>query len=261
MKQADHGNTVSVRRVSILALVALAAAGCGSSHRGTDVKGVLAAEAEKCRAGAMLPLRSPRLAYAAVVKRKASAYRLPARTLIARFGKVNLNDYPTVFGVLGAVVRPDCTPTWYRVQLPMKPNGLVGFVRARDVEVATVKARIVVDVSDRKLTLYRAGKRELTATVAVGSPATPTPTGRYYVNQRLIPADRGGPFGPGAIGISAFSNVLTGWTQGGPVAIHGTNAPWSIGRAVSNGCIRLPNPILRRVFHEALAGTPVIIRS
>jgi lipoprotein-anchoring transpeptidase ErfK/SrfK len=45
------------------------------------------------------------------------------------------------------------------------------------------------------------------------------------------------------------------------VAIHGTNAPWSIGRAVSNGCIRLPNPILRRVFHEALAGTPVIIRS
>jgi hypothetical protein len=248
-----------VRRVLIPTLVALVAAGCGSSHGGTDVKGVLAAKAEKCRAGAMLPLRTQRLAYAAVVKRQALAYRLPARRPIARFGKVNVNDYPTVFGVLGAVVRPDCTPTWYRVQLPMKPNGIVGFVRARDVDVAVVKARIVVDVSDRKLTLYRAGKRELTATVAVGSPATPTPTGRYYVNQRLIPADKGGPFGPGAIGISAFSTVLTGWTQGGPVAIHGTNAPWSIGRAVSNGCIRLPNPTLRRVFREALAGTPVII--
>jgi hypothetical protein len=261
VKQADHGNTVSVRRVPILALVALAAAGCGSSHRGTDVKGVLSAEAEKCRAGTVLPLRTPQLAYAAVVKRQAFAYRLPGRTPIARFGKVNVNDYPTVFGVLGAVVRPDCTPTWYRVQLPMKPNGLVGFVRARDVDLATVRTRIVVDVSDRRLTLYRGGKRELTATVAVGSAATPTPTGRYYVNQRLIPADKGGPFGPAAIGISAFSNVLTGWTQGGPVAIHGTNAPWSIGRAVSNGCIRLPNPILRRVFHEALAGTPVIIRA
>jgi lipoprotein-anchoring transpeptidase ErfK/SrfK len=81
------------------------------------------------------------------------------------------------------------------------------------------------------------------------------------VNQRLIPAEKGGPFGPAAIGISAFSNVLTGWTQGGPVAIHGTNAPWSIGRAVSNGCIRLPNATLRRVFREALAGTPVIIRA
>src|SRR2546423_7621812 len=40
---------------------------------------------------------------------------------------------------------------------------------------------------------------------------------------RLIPTDPSGPYGPGAIGISAFSNVLTGWAQGGPVAIHGTN--------------------------------------
>jgi L,D-transpeptidase catalytic domain len=259
MKQANPENTLSVRRILIPALVGLVAAGCGSSHEGTDVKGVLAAKAEQCRSGAMLPLSSPRLAYAAVVKRQALAYRVPGRAVIARFGKVNVNNYPTVFGVVGTVVRPDCTPTWYRVQLPMKPNGLVGFVRARDVDVATVKTRIVVDVSDRKLTLYRGGKRELTATVAVGSPATPTPTGRYYVNQRLVPTHKDGPFGPGAIGTSAFSNVLTGWTQGGPVAIHGTNAPWSIGRAVSNGCIRLPNPTLRRVFREVYAGTPVII--
>jgi lipoprotein-anchoring transpeptidase ErfK/SrfK len=120
--------------------------------------------------------------------------------------------------------------------------------------------RIVVDVSQRRLTLYRNAKPVLTATVAVGSPSTPTPTGRFYVNQRLIPADTGGPFGPGAIGISAFSNVLTGWTQGGPVAIHGTNEPWSIGHAVSNGCIRLPNKTLVRLFNATLAGTPVIIR-
>ena len=98
-------------------------------------------------------------------------------------------------------------------------------------------------------------------TVAVGSSATPTPTGSYYVNQRLIPTDTSGPFGPGAIGISAFSNVLTGWAQGGPIAIHGTNEPWSIGHAVSNGCIRLPNATLVQVFREAVAGTPVIIRA
>ena len=62
------------------------------------------------------------------------------------------------------------------------------------------------------------------------------------------------------MGISAFSNVLTGWAQGGPIAIHGTNEPWSIGKAVSNGCIRLPNRILRRLFPQALNGTPVLIR-
>ena len=75
-----------------------------------------------------------------------------------------------------------------------------------------------------------------------------------------IPCAAGGPFGPGAVGISAFSDVLTGWAQGGPIAIHGTNEPWSIGKAVSNGCIRLPNVVLRRVFAQALNGTPVLIR-
>jgi len=79
------------------------------------------------------------------------------------------------------------------------------------------------------------------------------------VNQRLVPTDTSGPFGPGAIGISAFSPVLTGWAQGGPVAIHGTNEPWSIGRAVSNGCIRLPNGTLTHLFKIVPPGTQVII--
>ncbi len=95
--------------------------------------------------------------------------------------------------------------------------------------------------------------------MAVGSAATPTPTGRYYVNQRLIPTDATGPFGPAAIGISAYSTVLTGWTQGGPIAIHGTNDPGSIGRAVSNGCIRVPNVTLKKIFDATLGGSPVVI--
>src|SRR5262245_55063409 len=121
-------------------------------------------------------------------------------------------------------------------------------------------ARVLVDLSARRLTLFRNGRGVLRTPVAVGSTATPTPTGRYYVTQRLIPADASGPFGPAAIGISAYSTVLTGWTQGGPIAIHGTNEPWSIGRAVSNGCIRVRNDVLRRLFKVTPAGTPVLIR-
>ena len=123
-----------------------------------------------------------------------------------------------------------------------------------------VRTRITVDLSERRVRLYRSGKLVLSSSAAVGSSATPTPLGRYYVNQRLIPDDPSGPFGPGAVGISAFSPVLTGWAQGGPIAIHGTNERWSIGHAVSNGCIRLPNTVLRRLFAQALAGTPVLIR-
>jgi lipoprotein-anchoring transpeptidase ErfK/SrfK len=248
-----------VRNLS-LALLVLVLAGCGAQKKSPDMARVLGAQATRCTDGELLPLGSKRVAYAASAPRGAVAFTKPGGKLAARFGPKNINDYPTVFGIVGAVVRADCTPRWYRVQLPQKPNGVTAYVRPKALRVETVPTRIVVDVSERRLTLFRSAKPTLVATVAVGSPSTPTPTGRFYVNQRLIPTDKGGPFGPGAIGISAFSNVLTGWAQGGPVAIHGTNEPWSIGHAVSNGCIRLPNATLVKVFRVAYAGTPVIIR-
>ena len=244
--------------IGVVAILAagLAAAGCGSQR---PAGGVLGAEVKHCHAGEVRLLGSARVAYAAVAERRLRAFRRPGGESFATFGTQNANGVPTVFGVVAVQLTQACAPQWFRVQLPQRPNGVSGWVRAGDVEVARVRTRIVIDVSARRLTFFRDGNRELTTTVAVGSPATPTPAGRYYVNQRLVPTDTGGPYGPGAIGISAFSNVLTGWTQGGPIAIHGTNAPWSIGHAVSNGCIRVRNDVLRRIFHETLSGTPVII--
>jgi lipoprotein-anchoring transpeptidase ErfK/SrfK len=242
-------------------LTALLLAGCGTTAAHRSPAGAVAgARAAVCAAGSERPLGSPVRAYAAVVRSHAIAVRRPGGRRIARFGRLNVNGVPVVFGVLGKLVDRSCRATWYHVQLPLRPNGATGYVRARDVELASVRTRIVVDVSARRVTLYRAGQEVLRTTAAVGSAATPTPTGRYYVNQRLIPNDPSGPFGPGAIGISAFSEVLTGWAQGGPIAIHGTNQPGSIGRAVSNGCVRVANPVLRRLFRSALAGTPVLIR-
>jgi lipoprotein-anchoring transpeptidase ErfK/SrfK len=197
---------------------------------------------------------------AAVVRSNAVAYRRPGTRPFARFSRLNVNRFPNVFHVVSVLRGSDCRALWYRVQLPIKPNGVIGYVRASAVDTGRVRSRVLVDLSARRLTLFRNGKHTLNTTVAVGSPATPTPTGRYYVNQRLIPADASGPFGPAAIGISAYSTVLTGWTQGGPIAIHGTNEPWSIGRAVSNGCIRVRNDVLRRLFKVTPAGTPVLIR-
>jgi lipoprotein-anchoring transpeptidase ErfK/SrfK len=184
----------------------------------------------------------------------------PGGRIFARFGRLNQNGVPTIFSIRGARLDRRCRPATYLVQIPRRPNGVTGWVAARQVGVERVHTRIVVDLSQKRVTLYRSGRRILSATAAIGSNATPTPTGSFYVNQRLIPTDPTGPYGPGAVGISAFSNVLTGWAQGGPVAIHGTNEPWSIGKAVSNGCIRLPNPVLRKLFGQALGGTPVLIK-
>jgi lipoprotein-anchoring transpeptidase ErfK/SrfK len=247
-----------MRRLLPILLLPLVLAACGSSD--TLTSGVLAEKADRC-APRYRSLESPTRAWAAIVRSHATAFRAPGGRRIARFGAVNANDYPTVFGVLGKLVRPDCKVAWLKVELPIKPNGITGWIRARDVQLASVQTRIVVDLSARRVTLFRRGRPVVSSRAAIGAPATPTPTGRFYVNQRLVPVDKGGPFGPGAIGVSAFSEVLTGWTQGGPVAIHGTNAPWLIGQAVSNGCIRVPNDKLRRFFELALAGTPVEIRA
>ncbi|HET7045532.1 MAG TPA: L,D-transpeptidase [Gaiellaceae bacterium] len=269
-----------MRRALALAALPLLAAGCGAARTAAPPptatttattheakppaaraprRGVKAAHAVRCAPGTR-HLGSARLAYAAVVPEHATAYRAPGGRPFAEFDAENVNDYPTVLGVRARRVEGDCSVRWYRVQLPIRPNGVTGWVRARDVVVQPVRTRIVVDLSQRRLTLYRGGKRVLSSPVAIGSRATPTPTGSYYVNQRLVPDDVNGPFGPAALGVSAYSDVLTGWAQGGPIGIHGTNEPWSIGRDVSNGCIRLPNATLRRLFRLAFAGTPVLIR-
>jgi lipoprotein-anchoring transpeptidase ErfK/SrfK len=252
-----------VRRPAIsTALGLLLLSGCGGSGRGAEPKvaATIAAQSKRCAAGSFHRLGSAKLAYAAVVRSRAPVFHRPGGRLLASFGKRNVNRVPTIFSVRGAVVDVKCNPREYLVQVPRRPNGATGWVPAEKVHVETVRTRLLVDLSEKRVTLYKDGREVLRARAAIGAPATPTPTGRYYVNQRLIPYDPHGPFGPGAVGISAFSEVLTGWTQGGPIAIHGTNAPWSIGRAVSNGCIRLPNPVLRRVFAQALGGTPVLIR-
>jgi lipoprotein-anchoring transpeptidase ErfK/SrfK len=213
----------------------------------------------KCRPGVLRPVGTAKSSFAAIVKSRAQVYRKPGREPLAHFRKLNQNGYPTTFSIVGAIVNTSCGVSWYRVQLPMRPNGVIGYVRPADVLVEQVTTRITVDVSARELAFYRAGKLVLTTPVAVGSPSTPTPIGRFYVNQRLVPTNANGPFGPAALGVSAFSNVLTGWTQGGPIGIHGTNQPWSIGRAVSNGCIRVPNATLMKIFDATLGGSPVVI--
>jgi lipoprotein-anchoring transpeptidase ErfK/SrfK len=180
--------------------------------------------------------------------------------VLERFRRVNANGVRTVFGVVARRVDARCRTTWYRVRLPRRPNHRLAWVRAADVTLGEVRTRIVVDLSDRRVTLYRDGREVMSTTAAIGSPSTPTPTGTFYVDQRLLTTDAGGPFGPGAIGIAAYSEVLTGWAQGGPIAIHGTNRPDLIGEAVSNGCLRIRNDVLRRMFAATRAGTPVVIR-
>lgn len=211
-------------------------------------------------AAAVEPQGSDGLAYGAAARRDLRVYDRPGGRPGERFGKLNLNGVPTVFGVVARRVEEDCEPSWYQVRLPRRPNRRLGWVRAADVMVGEVRTRLLVDLSDRRVTLFRSGRRVLSTRAAVGASSTPTPTGTFHVDQRLHSNDPSGPFGPSAVGIAAYSEVLTGWAQGGPIAIHGTNRPDLIGQAVSNGCVRVRNEVVRRIFDETLSGTPVVIQ-
>ncbi|HMK92758.1 MAG TPA: L,D-transpeptidase, partial [Thermoleophilia bacterium] len=149
--------------------------------------------------------------------------------------------------------------TWYDVWLPIRPNGSHGWIREGSVAIFTTSARIEIDLSARRLTVFRRGQALGSFPVAVGTPQLPTPTGHFYVNQKLRPSAPGGPFGVLAIGISAYQPRLPSWPQGGPVAIHGTNQPELIGQAVSHGCVRMRNAAVLKVSAWVPSGSPVDI--
>jgi lipoprotein-anchoring transpeptidase ErfK/SrfK len=202
----------------------------------------------------------PRRSYAAVVRITATAYSHPGGRALSRFMRIDQNGYRTVLGIVGAKTTSGCGPTWYRVQLPVPPNGRTGWVPARAVRIYPLATRVVVRLAARRLVVYRSGRAVFHARVGVGSPQTPTPVGTYFVNERFVLTSPTGPFGVAALGISAHSDVLRNWVQGGPIALHGTDDPASIGRAATHGCIRLVNADMRRLFALVPAGTPVSIR-
>jgi hypothetical protein len=216
--------------------------------------------ARACKPGMVKTLARHDRSYAVDARGLVRVYRKPEGRAFARFGGLNQNGVPTVFAGVEAVLGPRCKAAWYRVLVPVKPNGTTGYVRARSVNLRVLRSRIVIDLSARRLALYERGRLAFTTSTAIGAPATPTPLGRFYINQRFRD-DPNGPYGWAAIGISAFSEVLTGWPQGGPVAIHGTNRPSLLGMQVSNGCIRVSNAAVQRIWRLAPVGTPVLIRS
>jgi lipoprotein-anchoring transpeptidase ErfK/SrfK len=149
---------------------------------------------------------------------------------------------------------------WLEVALPTRPNASTGWIRADGVEVREVTTAVQVDLDARTLTVTDGGRQVLTTPVAVGHRDTPTPRGAWYVTDRLDTDDPGGSYGPFAFGLSVHSGVLTDFAGGdGQVGIHGTNVPSSIGQAVSNGCIRVPNDVVSKLADLLPLGTPVVV--
>ncbi|HST17965.1 MAG TPA: L,D-transpeptidase [Gaiellaceae bacterium] len=204
------------------------------------------------------PLATPTQTFAARVTSATHAFHRPGKGAFLPLPVSDPYGFPTTLSILDRY-RGCGGATWYRVRLAHWPNGTTGWVPASAVTTTRLRAKIVVDVSAHKLTLYRAGHAVMSSPAAIGKPATPTPLGTFFVTQRFVVDPPTGAYGPRALGISAFSNVLRNWKDGGPIGIHGTNESFSIGQPVSHGCVRLPNDQIIKLFAVTPLGTPVVI--
>lgn len=148
---------------------------------------------------------------------------------------------------------------WYRISVPMRPNGMYGWIPAADVELSPTLSQIIVNVGHRTIDVYKQGRHVWHGKVAVGAPGMETPLGHYYVAATFVPYRD--PFlGVYALETSAYSK-LTEWPGGGVVGIHGTNEPWLLGQAVSHGCVRVSNTTAAHLKRYAPLGTPIWIKA
>jgi L,D-transpeptidase ErfK/SrfK len=122
---------------------------------------------------------------------------------------------------------------------------------------ATAPRRIVISIPDRKLVLLEGDKPIKIYDVAVGKAATPTPQGEFQIVNRIpnptwywpgkiVGPGKDNPLGSRWMGLNAPG-----------LGIHGTNAPQSVGKAASHGCIRMRKHDIEELFNLVDVGTVV----
>jgi len=125
---------------------------------------------------------------------------------------------------------------------------------------ARARRVVLVSIADRRLAVIEDGNVLAYFPVAVGAETSPSPAGEfeivnrvanpaYYHDGVVMAASENSPVGTRWIGLN-----LKGY------GIHGTNAPRSIGRAASHGCIRLRNRDVERLYGMLRVGDFVSIR-
>lgn len=139
-----------------------------------------------------------------------------------------------------------------------------GWVRLDLLDVGTTAWRIEVDLSERRVSAYRGGKRMKSYRAVVGTGQTPTPIGNFAVLEHAKPSDPSLFTGPWALHLTATSRVLKDFGGGpGRVAIHGRSGSSlddPLGSAASHGCVRIDNDPVRWIAKHVPDGAPVHIR-
>lgn len=152
---------------------------------------------------------------------------------------------------------------WLKVLLPIRPNGSNGWIRRATVDLETHNYRALVSLGEHRITVWKGNEVLLQEPVGVGaSGRTPTTKGLFYTIELypVLPSQQAA-YGPWAFALSGYSEVLTSFGDGGTgvLGLHGTGDPSSLGRDVSNGCIRMSNTGITKLADVLPLGVPIEI--
>lgn len=120
--------------------------------------------------------------------------------------------------------------------------------------------QVLISLAHRKLAVRDHGRVLRVFEVAVGANETPSPQGKFQVVTRLVEPTY---YHPGkVIGPGEANPLGTRWVglDRKGYGIHGTNAPASVGKAASHGCIRMRNADAEEFFDLVASGDEVEIR-
>jgi hypothetical protein len=192
----------------------------------------------------------------AAVGRTVTVYDAPDGRAVARVRKRTRFGSPTRLAVLHR--RGD----WLEISSEALGPARRGWIRHSEaVRLSHTAYQVTVDLSARRLELRHGHRVALSSAVAVGTAASPTPTGRFGVTDKLDGDRFDGVYGCCVLAVSTIqTKVPSEWQGGNRIALHGTNSPWSFGRAVSTGCVRVREAPLRELMRRVPLGTPVLIR-
>ena len=151
---------------------------------------------------------------------------------------------------------------WLQVNMPVKPNGSVGWVKADDVTTYVSPFFVLIELSKRRLTACNSGVVSAREPAGIGAPNLGlTPTGTFYLLDLLRnPKSKQAGYGPFAFGLNGFteSPSVSKLFDGGRLGIHGTSSK-GIGTPISHGCIRISNTAITKLSKTLFLGTPVQI--
>jgi hypothetical protein len=165
-------------------------------------------------------------------------------------------DSRTQFGSATTLPVVSFRGRWLEVISTALPNGVHGFVRLGQTWLRHDPVAIDVDLSARRLRVWRDGVVERRLAVAIGSPSSPTPIGQFAVTDELAGLDPAA-YGCCILALSGHQTRLpSGWPGGDRLAIHGGGG---IGSAVSAGCLHAAEPDLRWLMRHVPLGTQVMI--